>query len=272
MDKMAGNKDNVANLEMDEKILEEWKTAYKNCKKQRSIMVKDPYDEFISDIKSKYKSDLKDELKMSRNSIDFEKFKGFFVYVAGKSKNYLEKTAKSDEASGFYRNKRKTAVENLIKVSQNVVKKLDEIKSKGVTTNGDDKDFLEEECKVKIGNPVKVSNKLDGYMFSYVTDKYGFRLYVVLTLNRFVKGTFDFIHYEFNGNENYEDKNVKSRNIYLIAEKNVDLDVPLIDKTSLKVSAFVSPNNFFTDGLGGLLINTKCINVEGKALTKVVVD
>ena len=50
MDKMRD--ENIAGREMDEKALEKWKTAYKNCKKQRSIIKQQAIDTgLITDIK-----------------------------------------------------------------------------------------------------------------------------------------------------------------------------------------------------------------------------
>lgn len=265
MDKMRANEDNVVTLEMDEKVLTEWKAVYKNCKKQRSTIKKDAYDAFVSDIKFNYKNNLKNELIKNRNTIDIEIFKKFFNYVVERSTEYLGIMGTKKESS-FYRKERRKAVTDLKVASQEVLSVLGEIEK---TNGGNDADVFKK-YKINVKKSIKSSAKIKGCIYSYVMDLYGVRLYLVFTLDKFAEAEFNFGEYEMD-DKKVVDPNFKSRDIYLVTEKNVNVDIPLIaSRTSLKISVYMSPNNIATGALGGFLIGKKWLNVDGEALTKVV--
>ena len=275
MDKMAGNKDNVVYLEMNEKVLDQWKEAYKNCKEQRSIMVKDSYDEFISKIKENYKNNVKNVLKKNSNKVDVITFRAFFEDVVDRSAEYL-KIVDNKKGSKFYREKRKDAVEKLESASQGVLGVLTAMIGKAENDSENDADVFKKEYKVDITKPLKTVKSIKNCVYSYVTDlggDAGARMYLILTVNHLggVLGAedFNFGSYKMDGKTVKEDP--KSRNIYLVAEKNINMGVSKIDeKLTLKVSAYISPNNMIVDGAAGFLINNLWLDVDGEAITKVV--
>lgn len=259
--------DNVAALEMDEKVLADWKTVYKNCKKQRSIMKKDAYDDFISEIKTNYKIRLKNELAKNGDTVDLEIFESFFKYVIERSEEYMGIVGTNKE-SKFYRKERGKAVMDLIVASRRVLNVLKKTRE----ANGEnDAEFLKK-YKISIKKPIKSNAKIQDCIYSYVMDLYGVRLYLVFTLNKLAEGEFDFVEYEMDGKK-VVDLNAKSRNIYLVTEKNVNVDVPLFGNViTLKASVYVSPNSGALDATADFLVKRKWLNVDGKALTKVVLD
>lgn len=277
MDKMAGNKDNVVYLEMDEKILEEWKTAYKNCKKQRSVIMKvtDPYDKFISKIKENYKNSVKKVLKKSSNKIDLVTFRAFFNYVVDESTEYL-KIVGTKEESKFYRKERGKAVTDLKVASQNVLKKLTGMVSEAKEDSKNDANAFEQKYSVDITKPLRTVENIKNCVYSYVTDlggSTGARMYLILTINHFGlvlrAEDFNFGSYKMDGKTVKEDP--KSRNIYLVAKKDVNLGAPGIDeKLTLTVSAYISPNNMIVDSAAGFFIKNMWLDVDGEAITKVV--
>lgn len=276
MDKMAGNKDNVVHLEMDEEVLKEWKTAYKNCKKQRSVIMKvtDPYDKFISKIKENYKNSVKKVLKKSSNKIDLVTFRAFFDYVVDESAKYL-KIVGTKRESKFYRKERGKAVNDLEIASKKVLDVLNDIEVEAKKNGKNGADVLNE-YKVNITKHVKAVENIKNCVYSYVTDlggDFGARMYLILTINHFGgvlrAEDFNFGSYKMGSQTVKEDP--KSRNIYLVAKKDVNLGVPKIDKKlTLTVSAYISPNNQVVDGAAGFLIDNVWLDVDGEAITKVV--
>ena len=275
MDKMAGNKDNVVYLEMNEKVLDQWKEAYKNCKEQRSIMVKDPYDEFISKIKENYKNNVKNVLKKNSNKVDVITFRAFFEDVVDRSAEYL-KIVDNKKGSKFYREKRKDAVKKLESASQGVLGVLTAMIGKAENDSKNDADAFKQEYKVDIKNPLRTIENIKNCVYSYVTDlggDFGARMYIILTVNHLGGALgaedFNFGSYKMDGKTVKEDPNL--RNIYLVAKKDVNVGVPKIDKKlTLTVNAYISPNNMIVDGAAGFLINNLWLDVDGEAITKVV--
>lgn len=263
--------DNVAALEMDEKVLTEWKTAYKNCKKQRSVISKDSYDAFVSGIKTNYKNTVKKGLKNNDKTIDVETFENFFKDVVKKSDDYL-RIGGTKEESIFYRKERRKAVTDLKTKSQEVLGELGEIKGIKEKGNNVDAEALKK-YKIDVKKPIEPNTKIKNCLFSYVTDMYNFRIYAVVTsISKPVEGEFDFARCQINDTIKV-DKDVKSRSIYLLTENDVNINtgLPWVGTLTYKVRIFVSPN-WGLQVISDFLVGHKYIDIDGKALTKFVLD
>lgn len=271
--------ENIVSMEMDEKALEKWKAAYKNCKKQRSIIKKDAYDAFIFDIKKRYNDIVKKELKVNRNNINIRTFISFFDYVCDKSNECL-KLIESKKIS-FYRDKRKKAVQELLLQSEYMLSNLNRMLSTKVNSNNVPEMLKQYNLSVK--KNVSINSKFKDCAFSYVWDGFGVRLYVIVTLkstrafNLIPRKEFNFRKYDLknaNGSEvaNYEDKDIQSRSIYLVYEKDVSVDAAALGKGIAKVSAYVSPNNSVEDFLAGVAVDRDWITIDEASLTKVMLS
>mgnify|MGYP004460186249 FL=1 len=279
MDKMRD--ENIAGMEMDEKALEKWKTAYKNCKKQRSIIKKDAYDAFIFDIKKRYNDIVKKELKINRNNINIRTFISFFDYVCNKSNECL-KLIESKKIS-FYRDKRKKAVQDLLLQSEYILNNLNKMLSTKVDSNNVSEMLKQYNLSVK--KNVSINSKFKNCLFSMVSDLVGIRCYLVVTIktnNRLVnnflpKEEFNFKKYDFGNADgskvaNYEDKKIQSRSIYLVYEKDIDVDISILGRATAKVSIYVSPNNSVEDFLAGVAVDRDWITIDEASLTKVMLS
>ena len=289
------------NLLLKEKDFLKWKRAYKNCKKQRSKMVKDPYDKFVSDVKESYKRYLKTGATAS-----FVDMVAFFSFVSYASEEYLKLDKK--KKSKFYFAQREAAVEALKKESNEMntilnrkkeeAEREKEKENEGYIKKNLNKgvDAIAQMFGVNIDvdtSKVNIDTGIENCIFSIVADvpylKFKelttFRIYVIITgkssgAYRLEKlfGNYSFKQYNLmtasgNINENYKDKDFKSRKIFKACDVPIKANgnsVPIlgsiVGNIDIKAKVYVSPN----DIISRMAFKVGNVTVNGVKLEKIL--
>lgn len=289
------------NLLLKEKDFLKWKRAYKDCKKYRSVAIKDSYDEFVSQLKDDYRTHVK-----GASIIGFEDLTNFFNLVSSRADEYLKRDKK--EKSKFYFDKREKAVKNLKEESEkmNVIlhnKQLEIEDNKKKDQEGFRRqvgnivaDFVAEKFGANISidsSIVNIDSGIENCAYAIVADvpymKFKFttfRIYIVLVgrssgayrLEKFF-GKFSFKEYNLINKDNqtipnYRDKDFKSRKIYKACEIPIDVKtMPLVRNIlgdiDLKVKIYVSPNDFISKtAFKYCNINVNKVKLEKTLLTE----
>ena len=267
-------------LLLKEKDFLKWKRAYKDCKKYRSVAVKDSYDTLVARLKDDYRVHVK-----GASIIGFEDLTNFFRLVSSRADEYLKLDKK--KKSKFYFDKREKAVRTLKEESEkmNAIlhnKQLEAEENKKKDQEGFRRklgvgvtDFVAEKLGVNVNvdsSSVNIDAGIENCAFSIVADvpylKFNittFRIYIILTARssgayRLEKlfGKFSFKEYNLiaTGNKtilNYRDKDFKSRKIYKACEVPINVNVgkipgltTVVGNINLKAEVYVSPNDFIS--------------------------
>lgn len=299
---MAGSNNNLV-FESDE--IMRWKKAYKECKKYKSKIIKDKYDEYFKDIKVQYEINLK-----YQNTVELKKLTFFFRFVAKRSEIYLNLS--KEERSSYKFDARNKAVRNLMEISSELEGDLEMMKLKAVNENPESYATIDSAL-------VNIDTKIDSCLYYYVQDitylsnykllkNTTLRLYVVivgnstgpLNLNRF-SSEFSFSRYDFydvNGvfKKNYRDENFRKRKIFRACEVPIvnkfNVAVPgilgkvlggagkiVVGNIEIEVMVYISPNDWVASRalesttvgdrkLGDYLIDGDKVKFKGPLLTR----
>ncbi len=226
-------------MDVNVKYFLEWKKAYKECKKQASIMIKDEYDKFLNGVKNSYK----DNFKISTD-VEVNAAITFFKEVIEKSKEYL---AEEEKWSSLYKDKRKKAVESLCKISGKMVEDL-ELK-RSLIKQGAAKidEIFDGKAEVKVKPPIDcIPFVLDiPYASNFaILNYFTIRCYILVRGKgalRFINDKFDFKNYVLsNSNKTVKNDNISKRRIYKVDAVPVDV---LGGLGSVNVEVYISPNH-----------------------------
>ncbi len=216
-------------FEVEYDIFKIWKNAYKGCKKQASIKIKDIYDQILDKIRSDYRSTLK-----GKTEIDYNELITFFRRIISYTQEYLNN---SKEWSMFYRQARKKAIETLKKATEELIKALESQKSSQGKLSSV---FGSQTVKINKGIkciPFVLDIPYTGTNFSTI------RCYILVKgsgLLTAINGGFDPAKYELVTGEKYTDKNFDSRKIYKVS--SIPIKLPL-DVGNVNIDVCISPND-----------------------------
>lgn len=299
---MAGSNNNLV-FESDE--IMRWKKAYKECKKYKSKIIKDKYDEYFKDIKVQYEINLK-----YQNTVELKKLTSFFRFVATRSEIYLNLS--EEERSSYKFDARNKAVRNLMEISSELEGDLEMMKVEAVNENPESYANIDSAS-------VNIDTKIDSCIYSYVQDVAymsnrkvlkgtTFRIYVVITgrstglvnLNKLF-GEFSFSRYDLydisgNVKKNYRDENFRKRKIFRACEIPAinKLNIPLpcnlgkalgflgrsvVGNIEIEVMVYISPNDWVASRalesttvgdrkLGDYLVDGDKVKFKGPLLTR----
>lgn len=302
-DKMAeGSK----SLTFESDKIEKWKRAYKECKKYKSKIIKDKYDEYVSDVKEQYEKDLK-----YRSTIEFKTLTSFFRFVKKRSSIYLNLS--KDEKSKYKFEARNKAANTLMQVSSELLNQLGGIRIEALD-EGLSPDAIDE-------TDVSIDTKFKNCITYYVQDinylskralvnRTSFRIYIIITGkstgllnvgNVFCNSEFSFSKYDLydvNGRliEGYTDKDFRKRKIFRACEvpavNKLNISLPcglgkavgLLGKTfvgnlEIEIKVYISPNDWMASRilestsvggrkLGDYLVDGDKVTLKGPLLTK----
>lgn len=268
-------------LLLEEEDFSKWKRAYKKCKKQRSKMVKDPYDKFVSDVKESYKRYLK-----NKKTVSFSKIVAFFRSVSVISDDYLN--LDKEKKSKFYFAKREEAVKDLKEKSNEMNTILCNKKAEAEREKKkENEDLVSKVINKSVGaiaerigtsidvdtSKVRIGAEIENCIFSVAVDvpyfksKWltTFRIYLVVTGEssgtfnlKKLFGNFSFEQYNLldakgGFTENYDDKDFKSRKIFKACSVPINANVnsvpflrKIIGNIDIKAKVYVSPNDIIS--------------------------
>ena len=241
----------------------QWKQAYKACKKQSSVAIKDLYDTyFLGYIRDEYTKTFKEVIENTatkKSEISLNDFQTFLNNVITRSNKYLKDEKKW---SPFYKKKRQQAVNYLIVASQNLNNYINDAlqkQSSGLS------DLLQNNIKVSIQRKMKCLPFVLDIQWLPYTESTTLRVYIILkgegNLLSKLNNQVDLANYEFANGTKYTDKNFKSRKFYKIASNSVQ---PLLSNLvgKLSVDIYLSPND-----IGSKLLK-KCVSFDSEQVLK----
>lgn len=254
--------ENPKSLTFESEEIEKWRKAYKECKKYKSKIKKDKYDEYFGDIKKEYEEHLK-----YRRTIEFKKLDSFFRFIVERSEMYLGLDKKQKSKYKF--DARNKAVKNLMQISSELLRKLSGIRIETLNENSWKPDAIgaidnsEVNIDTKFKNCVTYFVRDINYLSNHaLVNQTSFRVYVIITgkstgfynVGNLFSGEFSFSKYDLcdtNGNiiKGYTDRDFRKRKIFRACE------VPAVNKLNISLPC----------GLGkvlGLLGRTAVGNIE----------
>lgn len=285
------------NMLFKTKYVAEWKKAYDDCFKLKSLTWKDSYDKFLIDI-GKEHTEMVKKIDKKYNSISTNDMITFFENVFDKTNNFKDKYKKENSFSVHGKNNRLSALDNLAKQSKKVLDEIEEVKKKAEKRSEIGKggvsgmlagmidNALEDTYKVNVDSDrMDIGAGVRNCVTAFVVDvpylsfkKITFRMYVVITLKSGGKyklencfGNFDFKRYKLidsSGNsKEYVDDKLNERDIYKAKSVEINVNVPAIKEVlgdfKIGIKVYISPNkDLITSGA----LKLSDIKIEGDGL------
>lgn len=216
-------------FEVEYDIFKIWKNAYKGCKKQASIKIKDIYDQILDKIRNDYKSNLK-----GKTEIDYDELIAFLRRIISYTQEYLNNSKKW---SKFYRQARKKAIETLKRATEELIKTLESQKNSQGTLSSI---FGSQTVKINKGTkciPFVLDIPYTG------TNFFTIRCYILVKgdgLLTAINGEFNPAKHELVTGKKYTDKNFNFRKIYKVSSTPIKLPLGV---GNVNIDVYVSPND-----------------------------